>query len=150
MRYVFKQAFGQWSKVSRFTFEEAPAGTKADLVLGFYRGDHGDGKPFDGFGRILAHAFAPVDGRLHFDADEQWSTNVPLQSTQTDLIWVAIHEVGHLLGLDHSSDQNAIMYALVTPGVNKRTLGSDDIAGIGALYSFKAFGIVFLRLPIHC
>ncbi|KAI4356888.1 hypothetical protein L6164_000870 [Bauhinia variegata] len=135
MRYVFQQAFGKWSQVSRFTFEEAPAGAKADLVLGFYRGDHSDGYPFDGLGNTLAHAFAPMDGRLHFDADEQWSTDVPPKAMESDLISVAIHEVGHLLGLGHSRDQNAVMYASLPNGVNKRTLGSDDIAGIKALYS---------------
>ena len=45
------------------------------------------------------------------------------------------HEAGHTLGLDHSPDPNATMYANAPPGeTSKRRLGTDDIAGICAIY----------------
>jgi predicted Zn-dependent protease len=70
---------------------------------------------------------------LHYDADEKWSTNP--STDEVDLESVAVHEIGHLLGLDHSMDQNSIMFAEIPPGTIKRELGQDDIAGIRALYS---------------
>ena len=45
---------------------------------------------------------------------------------------VGIHEIGHLLGLSHSNDPNAIMFPSYSPG--RLTLGQDDIEGIQALY----------------
>jgi hypothetical protein len=45
---------------------------------------------------------------------------------------VALHEIGHLLGLAHSQDQNAIMYAYY--GEDRNDLRADDIAGIQSLY----------------
>ena len=48
---------------------------------------------------------------------------------------MALHEAGHALGLAHSSDPNAVMYAYyhVASG-----LTADDIAGIQALYGKPA------------
>ncbi|KAI9107569.1 hypothetical protein K1719_021606 [Acacia pycnantha] len=118
LRHVFQQAFSVWSQVSSFTFSEAAngAGSSSDLVIGFYRGDHGDGFPFDGPGKVVAQSFPPTDGRLHYDGDEQWSSNVPPPDNSYDLFWVAIHEIGHLLGLKHSNDPNAIMFAVIEAG----------------------------------
>ncbi len=48
------------------------------------------------------------------------------------LIATATHEIGHSLGLGHSRDRNALMYAYLTS--DKATLGQDDINGIQALY----------------
>ncbi|XP_028771731.1 metalloendoproteinase 1-like [Neltuma alba] len=135
LRPVFRLAFVQWSQVTSFTFAEAAFGTASDIVIGVYCSDHGDSFPFDGPGNVLAHAFPPTDGRLHYDGDEQWSSLVPPQPDDAfDLVWVAIHEIGHLLGLAHSNDPSAIMFAEVDSGKNKRTLGADDIAAIKALY----------------
>ncbi|XP_028755920.1 metalloendoproteinase 5-MMP-like [Neltuma alba] len=133
LRSVFLIVFAQWSGATKFTFNEVVI-EKTDLTIGLYRGAHGDGKPFDGPGHILAHAFAPTDGRLHYDADEKWSDQNPTPAGQFDLVWIGLHEVGHLLGLQHSKDPNAVMYAFMQPGKSKRALGSDDIAGIKALY----------------
>uniref|UniRef100_A0A2C9VKR0 Peptidase metallopeptidase domain-containing protein n=1 Tax=Manihot esculenta TaxID=3983 RepID=A0A2C9VKR0_MANES len=132
MRSACSQAFQRWESVSQFKFQEAPAGSHADIVIGFYRGDHGDEDPFDGPGNILAHSFPPQDGRFHYDADEDWSSNPNMN--QMDLESVAVHEIGHLLGLAHSQDSNAIMYATIPPGTIKRELTQDDIDGIHALY----------------
>ena len=47
---------------------------------------------------------------------------------------VTTHEVGHLLGLGHSGDQDAVMYASVASCANGG-LDADDIAGLNRLYS---------------
>ncbi|KAL1803609.1 hypothetical protein ACET3Z_032256 [Daucus carota] len=96
-------------------------------------GAHGDNSPFDGPGGILAHGFFPTDGRLHFDADESFSIGaIP---NYIDLESVAVHEIGHLLGLAHSTVQDAIMYPTLLYGVVKTNLQPDDIQGIKALYN---------------
>ncbi|KAJ6877760.1 hypothetical protein NC651_030494 [Populus alba x Populus x berolinensis] len=132
LRSACSDAFKKWSDVSQLTFQEASDGASANIVITFYSGDHGDGSPFDGPGKTLAHAFSPEDGRLHFDAEEKWSANPAMD--QFDLESVAVHEIGHLLGLDHSSDSNAVMYSGIPPGTKKRDLAQDDIDGINALY----------------
>jgi hypothetical protein len=125
-------AFRKWTTASRyFTFSRARTYARADLKISFARRDHGDGSPFDGPGGVLAHAFAPTNGRLHFDADDRWVVGrVP---NAYDVETLALHEIGHLLGLGHSSVQNAIMWPTFRSGVTKG-IGSDDIRGIRALY----------------
>ncbi|MBA0769161.1 hypothetical protein Gotri_017924, partial [Gossypium trilobum] len=130
-RPITARALNKWAAVSNFAFREA---NPSDIVMGFHRGFHGDNAPFDGPGNVLAHAFAPRDGRLHYDADESWSTSNTIRQNQFDLESVAIYEIGHILGLGHSEDPNAIMYAFFSPGTIKRNLGQDDIDGIRALY----------------
>ena len=125
-------AFGQWASSTHFTFAETQDQGSADLTIGFHRRNHGDGAPFDGPGGTVAHAFAPTDGRFHYDFDETWAIGaVP---NAFDLETVAVHEIGHLLGLGHSSVQDAIMFPSISHGVTKR-LHEDDIQGINALYN---------------
>ncbi|XP_031493043.1 metalloendoproteinase 3-MMP-like [Nymphaea colorata] len=136
LRSVFSAAFAKWAAVSPFQFAEASDGEVADLELAFYSGDHGDGRPFDGPGTVLAHAFAPTNGRLHFDADEAWLPDAT-GTNGMDLESVAVHEIGHLLGLGHSADINAIMYPSIGAGVRKVDPNSDDVQGIQVLYGSK-------------
>ncbi|XP_059624721.1 metalloendoproteinase 3-MMP-like [Cornus florida] len=133
LRLVCSRAFRKWQNVSPFTFVEAPQGAVGDIVIGFHRGNHNDGAPFDGPGGVFAHSFAPTKGWFHYDADEDWSSNPNM--SQIDLESVAVHEIGHVLGLGHSRDRNAIMYASLPTGTIKRNLSTDDIQGIRALYS---------------
>lgn len=46
---------------------------------------------------------------------------------------VALHELGHLVGLNHSGDSYAIMYATI-PNCTWKVLGSDDEVGIISIY----------------
>ena len=50
------------------------------------------------------------------------------------MLWVATHEFGHSLGIDHSDVQGAIMYPYYTGYVEGMKLHSDDIAAIQSLY----------------
>ncbi|KAF2316193.1 hypothetical protein GH714_041534 [Hevea brasiliensis] len=126
------KAFQTWAANTHFRFARVQDYTTADIKIGFYRGNHGDGSSFDGRGGILAHAFAPQDGRFHYDADETWAVGATPGSH--DLETVALHEIGHLLGLGHSSVEAAIMFARISSGSTKG-LHSDDIQGIRALYN---------------
>ena len=121
----------QWSSNSGISLLRTDCAT-ADIVIDFGAGDHGDNSPFDGAGdgvrNVLAHAYPPPDGRVHFDEAETWSAN----GAGIDLETVALHELGHALGLDHSADRSAVMFA--SYGGIRRTLGQDDLNGIEALY----------------
>lgn len=124
-------AFRTWELKTHFTFRMVQDPKNADLTIGFYKGDHGDGYPFDGPGKLLAHAFRPQDGRVHFDGDENWSHG-PVRGAY-DLETTTLHEIGHLLGLRHSQVEMAIMYPSFRPGTSKG-LNKDDINGIRDLY----------------
>ncbi|XP_051122566.1 metalloendoproteinase 2-MMP-like [Andrographis paniculata] len=138
VRAVFRRAFDRWSAVTTLTFTETTSFRSADIRVGFFSGDHGDGEPFDGAMGTLAHAFSPPAGRLHLDGDENWVLDfAALQAAPAaafDLESVAVHEIGHLIGLGHSSVENAIMYPTISSGTRKVELGRDDIMGIQELY----------------
>jgi hypothetical protein len=130
---VIGQAFGLWAAQTPLTFAETTTENDANIVIEWAVGDHGDGDPFDGPGDVLAHASFPnpYDGRqafLHFD-DERW---VNSNNQNVDLMTVAAHEIGHTLGLAHSSDPNSLIY----PSYDgpRRFLGQDDIAAAQDLY----------------
>src|ERR1700752_797074 len=133
-REVVRQAFALWSQEAPLTFTEVTGQANADMVVGWASGDHGDGDPFDGPGDVLAHASFPnpYDNSqvfLHFDDDERW---VNSDSDNVDLLTVAAHEIGHTLGLAHSSDPSALMYPSYSGP--HRSLGADDIEGVQSLY----------------
>ncbi len=53
----------------------------------------------------------------------------------TDLQAVLTHEVGHFIGIAHSSNSEAVMYAEYTPGsLTQRTLKPDDVEAVCAVY----------------
>ena len=55
---------------------------------------------------------------------------------QQNLCNTVTHEMGHLLGLDHSTASEATMYASASPGETKKcTLHGDDRQGVCAAYS---------------
>ncbi|KAK2994372.1 hypothetical protein RJ640_029487 [Escallonia rubra] len=138
VKTVFSHAFERWSEVTTLTFTETSSFISADIKIGFYTGDHGDGEAFDGVLGTLAHAFSPPSGQLHLDGDENWVINggiiAPTVPSAVDLESVAVHEIGHLLGLGHSSIEDAIMFPTITSGSRKVELTSDDVQGVQSLY----------------
>ncbi|MDA1264843.1 MAG: matrixin family metalloprotease [Planctomycetota bacterium] len=68
------------------------------------------------------------------DPDPSW----PNQTGKLDLQGIATHEFGHALGLGHSDDPGATMYATTENGKSHRDIAGDDVAGIKAIYGTAA------------
>ena len=75
--------------------------------------------------------FEGIGGDVHFDDDEDYRIGTP---EGTDLLWVATHEIGHSLGLEHSNQLGAIMYPWYQGYKKDFNLQPDDANGIRALY----------------
>ncbi|KFQ92899.1 Stromelysin-1 [Nipponia nippon] len=129
------KAFQLWSSVTPLRFIRLYSG-QADIMMSFAAGFHGDFYSFDGPGGTLAHAYPPssgIGGDAHFDEDENWTKF----STHNgyNLFLVAAHELGHSLGLGHSSVFGALMYPIyMARDTRDYRLHQDDIDGIQALY----------------
>lgn len=87
--------------------------------------------------RALAVATVWYSGRTIIEADitfntlYSWSTG-PFSSGLNDVQTIALHEFGHALGLGHSPNPSAIMYAFIS-GI-KHDLHPADIAGVQYIY----------------
>jgi hypothetical protein len=84
--------------------------------------------------------FDPLTGAI-FDADIEVNSfanefSIGESDVTNDLQGVLTHEVGHFLGLDHSSAEGATMRANYDlSNLGARTLSADDRAGICSIYS---------------
>jgi hypothetical protein len=124
-----RDAFEEWSAAGipvRFTFVRDSAG--ADVRV-----------------RFVPSFAEPISGRTIWSRDGAWwlvhgEIDLALLHPRGDAVSpaqlhaIALHEIGHLLGLDHVDDQAHIM----APRVRARTLSDADIATIRLLYSVPA------------
>jgi hypothetical protein len=104
----------------------------------------------------IAHAFWPIDpnwsvdyaGDIHFN-DNFIYTNGSSNITLIDFISIAVHEIGHSLGIAHNPQlPNSVMYPSYSTGSVKRNLSQDDINAINAQYFNNCSGNAFSNISL--
>jgi hypothetical protein len=128
-------ALDVWGSTAALTFTETfSAGQPRSLDFNFQTGGFSPG--------ILAFAFfpappnsEPIAGDVFFNEDFTWEVGNDLGFAAFDLVLIAVHEIGHSLGLNHSTTANAVMRPFVSSGDVFDGLHTDDIAGIESLYA---------------
>jgi hypothetical protein len=139
---IVEQAFQAWGVASGITFVEAAAGQQSDIQIGL--GDFSTGSS-----GVLGYtsyqtsdgAFQPgVVARLEDGNETPLVTNADGQlsysGTDATFYQVALHEIGHALGLADNADPNSVMY--YASSSSNTGLDATDVAAIQALYDQPA------------
>ncbi|XP_046372126.2 matrix metallopeptidase-21-like [Haliotis rufescens] len=112
-RATIDLAFRMWSEVIPPKFVEDTGGDirDVDIEIAFGRGNHQNcPHKFDGSGGEIAHSWKA--GNMHFDDEENFKSIRSYSPEGIYLLRVAVHEIGHVLGLAHRNKSYSIMYAI--------------------------------------
>jgi hypothetical protein len=133
-----RNALATWAAAVPLTFTETGSGTP-DVQIGWRPANDPDHSMVGG---VLAHADFPpgcsvvtntLPKPVHFD-DTEHTWCIGAVANQFDVETVALHELGHIIGLGHSSVAGSVMFPTVSANFTKRALTADDISGAKALY----------------
>ena len=141
---VMRDSMEVWSRVDQAEFVFVDAGyrvtsmTGYDLVNSLYVVESGWTHGPEIIALTTTQYFDDgevVDADMAFNAqDFSWTPNTD-GIVETDLMSIAVHEMGHAAGLCHTSERWATMYAQYNAGeTHQRDLHGDDIAGVAELY----------------
>ena len=132
---IFRQAFDTWEEFTDLEFTEVNS-SNADLTVAFIS----DPSHFQGTTPLAWAKISASGGVISHTAIEYNDQTFQFNNTCSggyDLLTIAIHEIGHALGLNHSDVRESIMYPFIGFGECKWTLHQDDIDGIQSLYEFS-------------
>jgi Ca2+-binding RTX toxin-like protein len=130
---LVRDAFQTWESVANIDFVEISDSATSDIRLGW---DYIDGA-YNTVGEasysyFVTPGFDTIDSaEIRFDTSETWSTDMTAIGG-VNFYAVALHEIGHAIGLDHTQtgDPPSVMTALTSVD----DLTSYDVAVIRALY----------------
>ncbi|MFF4321246.1 matrixin family metalloprotease [Streptomyces sp. NPDC001568] len=140
-----REAFATWQKVIPVTFTEVVESANPDILVRWVPADHPNCVTL--VGAESAHSALPPGCRtgsggsvlprpLHFDNTEAlWSIGYSLG--HFDVQSMAVHEIGHLIGLTHAryiEGYMDVMWPVLNPGYIKRNLAPNDVSRARSLY----------------
>ncbi|XP_071959883.1 interstitial collagenase-like [Antedon mediterranea] len=111
-----EQALQMWSDAADLTFKRMRGESNVDIKISFVEGVHEDNIDFGGRNRAVAHAFyppssssnsIPLSGDVHLYDGVVWTVN---SATGNSLMVHLLHEIGHSIGIEHSSNMNDVMH----------------------------------------
>ncbi|WP_156434728.1 matrixin family metalloprotease [Bradyrhizobium lablabi] len=115
-------AFAEWSEVANIQFQQVASTAESDIDFA--------NSALDGAGNVLGvTGFSYSGGQLQ-SADIKFDSGDNLSGSDFSL--VAIHEIGHAIGLGHFNDDPAVMNS--TANFDLTGLAQSDIDGVLALY----------------
>jgi hypothetical protein len=115
-------AFADWSEVANIQFQQVASTAESDIDFA--------NSALDGAGNVLGvTGFSYTGGQLQ-SADIKFDSGDNLSGSDFSL--VAIHEIGHAIGLGHYNDDDAVMNSFAN--FDLTGLEQSDIDGIVALY----------------
>lgn len=138
-RALIRDAFQAWEDAVDIDFVELAPGADADVMLGFDQidGAYGVvGEAASRGSRTTETLFSMTEAEIRFDVDENWATDQSPARNEIGLYQVALHEIGHIMGLNHTTDPNTIMYSSDISGLEGLTAG--DIEGARLFYGAAA------------
>ena len=139
---AFRQAMIDWNQTSKFKYFGTQSSANPCATSGANGGGFSTTACGQAFGSgTLAVTFYNFTGSNQMThAGTVFNANVPfsiysgaLRPNSTDFRRVAVHELGHALGLDH--ENNSSIPAIMAPFIsNIETPRTDDIRGVRAMY----------------
>ncbi|XP_053575424.1 matrix metalloproteinase-21-like [Bombina bombina] len=129
---TLRLAFRLWSEVIPIYFEERSLVSHSgiEIRVGFGTGRHfGCLRVFSREGKELAHS--GPHGEIHFNDDQHFTTS---EQHGVSLLRVAVHEIGHVLGLPHSTQVSSVMFPLYSTEDNRLELDISDRKAVQQLY----------------
>lgn len=105
-------------------FVERKEGEAIDLEIDWRRGAHDQCMPFGTESSVAHSGPLPLPSFIHLDLDRDWDDE--------RRVLTLAHELGHILGLAHSADSRALMFA--EPSGKKPALTDMDRRGLRTLY----------------
>jgi hypothetical protein len=120
---AFKQAMNFWTGIVAMSWHEEPTSSCSLEVV-------------DGTRAILQNAMVARAQFTEWSNFQGWiavDPHAPL--TKTEMYLTAVHEVGHMLGLRHSSNANSVMYYIDLEG--PEVLDSEDLNALAAHHRLR-------------
>ncbi|MFT4513766.1 MAG: hypothetical protein ACI89X_003822 [Planctomycetota bacterium] len=137
------RACATWTETGLVSFVVAEELAKPDVTLGWRRGHHGACEPFSADSAV-AHSGPVHSGTfVHFDAGRKWVADAEHDRDGYSLYGTALHELGHVLGLGHSTAADAVMSTGV---VRSAPLAPSDLFGLQSLYGGGIDAVGDLRI----